>query len=171
MMKLVLWAFIFAVSLFVLIKASGYFTGAAEKIGPSFRMSSFITGVVIVGVGTSLPELISSIIAVTKGASEIVIGNVLGSNITNIFLVMGIVAVLKKSYSFNYDIVKADLPILLGSSFLISLMMWDMTFSRTDALLCLACLGIYFIHSCKSPQDNNGKQEQKDEKKTVSIRT
>lgn len=122
MMKLVLWALIFAVSLFVLIKVSGYFTHAAEKIGLYFRMPSFITGVVIVGIGTSLPELISSIIAVLKGASEIVIGNVLGSNNTNIFLVMGIVAGLKKSYSFTYDIVKVDLLILLGSSFLISLM-------------------------------------------------
>ncbi|RKX86906.1 MAG: sodium:calcium antiporter, partial [Spirochaetes bacterium] len=93
-MSVYLWVLIFVMSLAVLIKSSDIFVGAAEKIGLNFGLSAFLTGVLIVGVGTSLPELVSSIIATTKGATEIVIGNVLGSNITNIFLVLGIAGLI-----------------------------------------------------------------------------
>ena len=88
MQLLVFWILIFIISLYVLIKASDYFTESAENIGICLGISPFIVGVTIVAIGTSLPELVSSIIAVVQNSSEIVIGNVLGSNIANIFLLL-----------------------------------------------------------------------------------
>jgi len=98
-----IWICVFIVSLFALLKSSDYFTNAAEKIGLTLGLPSFIIGVTIVAVGTSLPELISSIFAVASGNSEIVIGNVLGSNIANIFLVLGVVAVFAKKIETDYE--------------------------------------------------------------------
>ena len=85
MLEILIWIAVFVASLFVLIKSSGYFTHSAEKIGLFFGLPVFIVGVTIVAIGTSLPELISSIFAVLRNSSEIVVGNVVGSNITNIF--------------------------------------------------------------------------------------
>jgi len=83
MLSVLLWAMVFLASLAVLVKASVYFTDSAERIGIAFGISPFIIGVTIVSVGTSTPELVSSILAVMKGSSEIVVGNVMGSNVTN----------------------------------------------------------------------------------------
>ncbi|MFA5580282.1 MAG: sodium:calcium antiporter, partial [Methanothrix sp.] len=75
MLPVLFWALVFVASLAVLVKASDYFTDSAERIGISFGISPFIIGVTIVAVGTSTPELVSSVLAVVKGSSEIVAGN------------------------------------------------------------------------------------------------
>ena len=82
---------LFVVSLAVLLKAADYFIDSAEEIGLSLGISPFIIGVTIVAFGTSLPELATSIASVFEGASEIVVGNVIGSNITNIALVLSLI--------------------------------------------------------------------------------
>ena len=105
-MNIFIWILVFLVSLFVLIKASDYFIDSAEKVGLKIGLSPFLIGVLIIGFGTSLPELISSILGVVSGAPEIVIGNVLGSNITNIFLIVGIAAVISNQFEIKYDLLK-----------------------------------------------------------------
>ena len=145
---LILWLLILIVSLFVLIKASDYFTDSAERIGIFFGMPAFIVGVTIVAVGTSLPELISSIIAVLRNSSEMVVGNVLGSNIANIFFVLGIAAVVaRKKIKIGYELIHVDLPILVGSAFLLAATIWDGKFTLFEALLCLAALVVYFAYA------------------------
>jgi cation:H+ antiporter len=144
------WSIIFIVSLFILIKASDYFTDAAEKIGLYFGLPSFIIGVTIVAFGTSLPEIASSIIAVLKGSSEIVVGNVVGSNITNIFLVLGVSAIMAKKLTVNYELIHVDLPLLISSAFLIAVLAWDGNFTPLEALLCLVGLFVYLYYAITS---------------------
>ncbi len=160
-MQIVFWIAVFGVSLLVLVKAAGFFTTAAEKIGLSLGISPFIVGVVIVGFGTSLPELVSSVLAVSANSSEMVIGNVLGSNITNIFLVLGIAAVFRREVRVKYDVLKVDLPILLGSSFLIAFTVWDRRFTLGEAGLCLVCLAFYIFSAISSsrPEKSPRKRE------------
>ena len=67
---------------------------AATSIATSFGMSANLVGLTIVAVGTSLPEFVTSIVAIKKGETEIAIGNVIGSNIFNILLVLGLAAVI-----------------------------------------------------------------------------
>ncbi|ERP31326.1 sodium:calcium antiporter [Chitinivibrio alkaliphilus] len=88
-MTLFIWAVILIASLAVLIKASDLFLDGAERTGHYFHLPLFTTGLIIVAVGTSLPELASSILAVLHDAGEIVAGNVVGSNIANMLLVLG----------------------------------------------------------------------------------
>jgi cation:H+ antiporter len=147
MLPLVVWITVFVVSLFVLIKASDYFTDSAEKLGLYFGLPDFIVGVTIVAIGTSLPELVSSIFAVLKGSSEIVVGNVVGSNIANIFLILGIAAVMGRKIKVAYELIHVDLPLLIGSAFLLAVTIWDGVFTLPEALLCLSGLVLYFLYT------------------------
>ena len=141
------WILIFIVSLAFLLFASERFVNAAEKIGLAYGIPSFILGVTLVAAGTSIPELVSSSIAVFEGYSEIVIGNVVGSNISNIFLVLGIVAVYSKTIKLDYEIIDVDLPLLIGSAFLLAFFVFDLNFSVFEAVLSLLALVIYIVYA------------------------
>ncbi|MCA9360068.1 sodium:calcium antiporter, partial [Candidatus Kaiserbacteria bacterium] len=92
--QLAQWSGILIVALFVLVRGADLFIEGAKRIGSAFGMSPFAIGVLIVGIGTSLPELASSLAAVVAGTTEIVIANAVGSNITNILLIVGVLAAL-----------------------------------------------------------------------------
>jgi len=152
--SLILWIGILVASLAVLAKSSDYFTDSAEVIGKYFKLPAFIIGVTIVAIGTSLPELVSSLFAVFNGASEIVVGNVIGSNITNIFLVLGITAIFSKKIKILHELSRVDLPLLVGSAFLFAFAIWDGVFSIFEAILFMAGLIFYLIYTM-STQDKN----------------
>jgi len=147
---IVLWIAVFAAALALLIFASDWFIDAAEKIGLYFKIPSFVIGVIIVGIGTSLPELASSIASVLKENSEIVVGNAIGSNITNIFLVLGIGAFVGKRFEIKFDILRSDIPFLIASAMLISLMVMDKNFTIPEAVICIALLILYVYTSFKN---------------------
>ncbi len=155
MLELIPHLALFIVSLTVLIKASDYFTVSAEKIGLYFGIPAFIVGVTIVALGTSLPELVSSIIAVQAGASEIVPGNVIGSNIANILLIIGVVAILAKRLDISYELIHVDLPLLIGSAFLLAATIWDGVFTWQEGILCMAGIFLYLMYTVKSTSDEN----------------
>ncbi len=146
---ILLWFVVLAVSLFILIKSADYFTDYAEKIGLYFGLSPFIIGVTIVSIGTSLPELISSLIAILTGNSTIVIGDVIGSNVTNIFLVLGVAVVLTKNFIIDREISDIDLPLLISSSLLLSIFMWDKKIDFVESLILVAGLIVYLIYAVK----------------------
>ena len=156
MPELYLQLIIFVISLFVLIKASDYFTDSAEKIGIYFGMPAFLVGVTIVAVGTSLPELISSVIAVMQGASEIVTGNVVGSNIANIFLVLAISAIIGKKLKITHELIHVDLPLLVGSALFLAVTVWDGVFTLGEGLLSLFGIFLYFHYTVRSTIEGKG---------------
>lgn len=161
-MPIFLWIVVFVFSLALLIKSSDFFVGAAESIGLKAGLSPFITGVLIVGIGTSLPELGSSIAAITGGATEIVVGNVLGSNITNIFLVLGIAAVIGKEFTIKHDLHKIDIPFLLAITLLLGLMILDGSFSRVEGIFTILAFLLYIFYILKKGSEknrNNNKQK------------
>ncbi len=138
---------ILALSLFVLVKGSDWFVDSAEKIGLSLGISPFIIGVTIVAFGTSLPELASGIAAVLRDDSSIVVGVVVGSNITNILLVLGLVAVLGKVIKMDYDIMDIDMPLLVGSALLLWFCLLDLHLSLFEAILFVVGLCIFLFNS------------------------
>lgn len=153
MLMLWVWIPILVVSILVLVKASDFFTDSAEKIGVLLGIPQFIVGVTFVAIGTSLPELISSLIAVFKGASEIVVANVVGSNITNVFLVLGFSAVISRKIKIEHDILKIDLPLMLGSALLLAIQIYDGNFTKFEAVLSILCMGIYFAYTLYHKHD------------------
>jgi len=172
MLDILLWGLVFIVALFVLIKSADYFTDSAEKIGIALKISPFIVGVTIVALGTSLPELISSIFAVINGASEIVIGNVVGSNIANICLVLGVAAILSKKMHVDRGLINIDLPILFGSAVYLIITAWDGIFSLGEGILGLLFLTIYLISTVKEQEaDTKTKKEVRQKQKQKKLKT
>ncbi|MCL2930959.1 MAG: calcium/sodium antiporter [Trichodesmium sp. MAG_R03] len=159
MQNLIIWLIIFIVSLFALIKASDFFTDAAEQIGISLRISPFLVGVTIVSLGTSLPELVSSIIAVYQNSSEIVFGSVIGSNIANIFLIIGAASLISNTLRIEYELINVDLPLFVSSAFLLSLTVLDRNFSINEAIICILGYIVYLLYTITS-----GQEEQQSEK-------
>ena len=143
------WVFMFIASLFVLVQSSKHLTNSAENIGVYFKLPEFVTGVAILAVGSSIPELATSIASVFSKSSEIVVGNVLGSNITNIFLVLGVTAIIGKRISLKYNLMIVDVPFLIGSAFLLLLALQDLYFSKIEAVLFLAGIMIYMAYLAK----------------------
>lgn len=155
MLLAVFWVCVFIISIVFLVKSSGYFTEAAEKVGVYFGLSPFIIGVTIVAVGTSLPELISSLVAVFAGSSEIVVGNVIGSNIANIFLVLGITAIVGRRMSVAYELISVDLPLLIGSALLLGFLLLDGSFGPIDGIISLALLLVYLLFTARSERHSD----------------
>ena len=119
------FAGLFILSLGVLLKASDWFIDSAEEIGLSLGISPYIIGVTIIAFGTSLPELATSVASVFADDSEIVIGNVVGSNITNIALVLGLVAIYVKNIKLEGNIWSLDMVIAVGTDGIWSLIIGE----------------------------------------------
>lgn len=158
-MDLLLWSGVFIVSLAFLVKASDWFVNGAETIGIALGIPSFIVGVTIVAVGTSLPELASSISAVFAGSTDIVAGNAIGSNITNIVLVMGLVAMLsKEKIEIKRDIMDVDIPMLVASALILWFLIADLNFTMLDAAVLIAGMFIFLAYTfTKSGDDDDEK--------------
>ena len=141
------WLAVLAAALLVLVKAADLFTDGAEAIGLALGLPPYVVGVTIVAVGTSLPELVSSVIAVVRQNPEIVLGNVVGSNIANILLVLGIAAILGRRMKATWEILHVDLPLLVSSAFLLAIVAWDGHVTLPEALACLAGAVIYVSYA------------------------
>lgn len=144
-----MWAFITAwtgallVALFALVRGADTFVVGAKQMGASLGMSKFAIGVLIVGFGTSLPELASSIAAALDGATEIVVANAVGSNITNILLVVGILAAVGGRIVIKRDLIKTELPIFFIATAHFLAVVWDGTVDRLEAVLLLGTFAAY----------------------------
>ena len=149
MTNLLLQIGIFIIGVSALVWASDKFIDSAESIGKFIKLPPFIIGVILVGIGTSLPELVTSLIAVTNGMSEMVVGNVLGSNITNMFLVFGTAALFAKSFEIKHDIMRTDLPFLLLATGYVSIAISDLSFSFGEGIICIVMLLLYLYRSLK----------------------
>lgn len=148
---------IFAVSLSVLLISANFFTNAAEKIGLKLGMSSFLVGVIIVGLGTSLPELVSAIIAVLENKSEIVTGAVIGSNVSNIFLIFGVITLYAKNFIYlKEEFIRIDLHFMLGSALIFVVLLFDGGIDLIDSIILLLAFGIYnfYLFSTEVPSSS-----------------
>ena len=167
-MEILLYSLIFLAALSALIKGADWFIEAAEKIGLGLGISPYVIGVTIVAIGTSLPEMASSIAAIYQEESEIVFGNVVGSNITNILMILGFVAVFGKSIRIDAEVVNVDLPILLLTAFLFFFMSWDGEFTLWEALLLVVGLIIFVVNSFQSGAEERTPKELRQK---ISLRT
>lgn len=152
---------IFLVSLTVLLLASDRFVDSSEKVGLALGIPSFVVGVTIVAFGTSLPELATSIVSVYSGTSEVVIGNAVGSNITNILLVLGAAAIFGKGIKIEHDVMKSDMPMLFGSAFLLYFALQDYVLSMAECIIFLIALAVFLNSSLKSTDDTEDIQKTK----------
>ncbi len=147
MLELAIWMIVLSAALFALVRGADMFVVGAKQMGASLGMSTFAIGVLIVGFGTSLPELASSIAAALNGATEIVIANAVGSNITNILLVVGILATLGGRIIIKRDLIKTELPIFFIATVHFLAVVYDGMVDRVEAALLLGtfCAYVYYL--------------------------
>lgn len=156
-MTLALWTGIFLVSLAVMMKGSGWFLDAAEKIGLRLGLSSFVVGVLIVGFGTSLPELISSFAAVVGGVPEVVVANVVGSNIANILFIVGASTLLVKKLSVSKNLIDSELPMLAVSTVIFLVTVYDGSVSFGESIFLVIAYIIYLFYTIYSGEGDESK--------------
>ncbi len=146
-MEILFWVVVFIVSLFFLVKGADWLLESAEEIGLHLGFSPFVIGVLLTGIGTSLPELASGVAAVIKGAPDIVAANAVGSNIANILLVIGASAVVGRHLMITKNLIDLDLPLLAVSTTLFLGVVYDGKIEPLEGTFLVVAYFIYLIYS------------------------
>lgn len=128
------------VGLILLVWAADRFILGAAGLARAAGISPLIVGMVIVGFGTSAPELAVSTLAALQGSSGIAIGNVVGSNIANVALILGVCALIK-ALNVKSGILRRELPMALAASVLLFVLLLDGSLDRLDGVV----LGVGFV--------------------------
>lgn len=131
----------------LLIKGADVLVEGAESIAKRLHIPEIIIGLTIVSIGTSMPELFVSIQSATKGLSDIAIGNVIGSNICNLLLILGLAAIIKP-IKFQKNTKKIEIPLLLIITImLLVLSNINLEISRIDSGILLLGLIIFISYT------------------------
>lgn len=115
---MILTIILFVIGFILLIKGADWLVDGASSVAKKYNISDLVIGLTIVSFGTSAPELVVNILASFSGSSDIAIGNVLGSNIANIFLILGICALIS-SLPLKKSTVFSEIPFTLIAAFLV----------------------------------------------------
>ena len=156
-MNILLQLLLFIIGLFVLIKSADLLIEHSVLTAGALKISSLLIGITVVAFGTSAPELFVSTVAALQQKPDISVGNIIGSCIANITLVIGATALLKP-IDISPSIAKVKTPWFLAVLFIISILMFDLQLSRSDGLILLTCFVIFILASVikdtRTEQDN-----------------
>lgn len=142
---------ILIVSLSIMLVSADRFVDSASKIAQAFKVSPLIIGMLIIGLGTSSPELMVSTISAINGAPELALGNAIGSNIANIGLILGITALITP-VAVASKITKIELPFVLIITLILGFMLFDGYLSTYESILLLVIFIIFIALACISSQ-------------------
>ena len=134
-----------AVGFILLIKGSDWFVDGASAIAEKLKIPQLIIGLTIVAMGTSAPEAAISISAALKGSADITIGNIVGSNILNILIILGLSAVIAP-LTVDRSTICRELPFLIGISFLLLVQGWDGSVNLFDGLVLIVLFTVYLAY-------------------------
>lgn len=163
---------ILVVSLIGIVYGADFLVAGAVSIARKYKVSDFVIGAAIVGVGTSMPELVVSFIGALQGNADVAIGNVVGSNIFNVLGILGLTAVLSP-IAVNKENIKFELPVCIGVSCLLALLVFNFfsggvhAIGRVDGLILLLCFGLFMWYSFYRDRRNKSRisVEQKEDVK------
>ena len=146
-MEVVISAILTVSGLVMLCFGGNWLVSGGVAIAKKFRISNLVIGMTIVAYGTSTPELAASVAAAGEH-SAIILGNIIGSNIANVGMVIGVAAILAP-LAVRKSVLKKEIPIMLGVSFLLVLLSIDGELSTYDGALLLAGLGVFAYYTFK----------------------
>lgn len=153
-----------AVGLVLVLYGAKWLVNGASSVAKRLNIPDIVIGLTVVAFGTSSPELVANIFASLDGKPDIAIGNVLGSNISNIFLILGITAIIYP-LKVHHDTTWKEIPLSLLAALIVFIMandVWldgsgDDMISRSDGLVLLGFLGVFLVYtfeiSKKVPDD------------------
>jgi cation:H+ antiporter len=134
----------FIAGLILLLVGAESLVRGASKLAISFGISPLLVGLTVVSFGTSAPELAVSVGGVLSGNSDVALGNVVGSNVLNVLLILGLSALITPLV-VHRQLVRQEVPIMIGVSFLVMWMAFDGFISRGNGLLLVALLILYLV--------------------------
>ncbi len=139
---------LFIAGTFVLVKSSDLFVVSASRLAKILGVSELVIGLTVVAMGTSLPEFASSIVASYYGNSGIAVGNIIGSNIANLALILGLAATFRV-LKIEKRLFEREGYIMVGLTLLFYIMALDLLISFSDALLLIFLLFAYILYMFK----------------------
>lgn len=138
-----------ALGLVFLVWSADIFVDSAAKVAKHFGMSPLLIGMIVIGFGTSAPEMVVSAMAALNGNPAIALGNAYGSNITNIALILGITAIFRPIIVHS-QILKKELPILVLVTLISIGLLYDLELSRLDAIVLLLTFSVIMFWAINS---------------------
>ena len=176
---MILQIILLIVGFVILIKGADYFVDGASGIAANFKVSKMLIGLTIVAFGTSAPEFAVSVKSLIAGNVDIVLGNVIGSNILNILLILGVCALIHP-LKVKDDTVKKELPITLMITAAFAALMADSifdksitnSFPRGDGLILILFFSVfmyYVIGMSKNKVDNDSDEKYPTMKKSILL--
>jgi cation:H+ antiporter len=123
-----------AAGLILLVVGADWLVKGASQLAAAFGISPLIIGLTVVAYGTSAPEMAVSVSSAFKGQADLALGNVVGSNIFNVLFILGIAAVVTPLI-VNKQLVRLDVPVMIGASFLLLALGFDGSISRFDGII------------------------------------
>ena len=152
-MEIALQILLLVIGFVLLIKGADWLIDGASSVASNFKVSKLLIGLTIIAFGTGAPELAVSFSSLVTGETDILIGNVIGSNIVNVLLLIGVAAVIHP-IRVKKGTVSKELPLLLLISTALIVLLLDVdlagaiinTFSRADAIICLLFFSIFLYY-------------------------
>ena len=141
-MKLILEMLLLAFGFVLLVKGAVWFVDGASGSAVKLRIPQLVIGLTIVAMGTSAPEAAVSISAALKGSADITIGNIVGSNILNILIILGLASAIVP-IAVAKSTIRVDIPFLLLITGVLLALGWDATITLFDGLIMLVLFAAY----------------------------
>jgi cation:H+ antiporter len=140
---------LFLLGLIVLVAGAEALTRGAVRVARALGISPFVIGFTLIGFGTSAPELVVCVAAALKGSPEIALGNVVGSNIANVGLVLGLAALIRP-LTAHMRLLWVELPLVIGASLALWFLCRDNVLSRADGGVLLAGFAVLSVYMYRS---------------------
>ena len=150
----------FIVSLVGLCYGANLLVRGSGQIARAAGVSGLVVGLPVVSLATSAPELFISVIAALNGNADLAIGNVVGSNIANIGLVMALTAVVGRGLVFNKNVANRDCIVMVGATLLVFPLMWDLRLVRWEGGLLAILLFGYLLAVVRSANEDRRARNQ-----------
>ena len=158
-MNIILQLVLLTAGFVMLVKGSDWFVDGAASIAAKFRIPQIIIGLTIVAMGTSAPEAAVSITAASAGSADITVGNIVGSNILNVLVILGLSAAII-AVPIGKSTQKVDAPFMIAISGIFLLLGWDGTITRLDGVILLVLFVSYIGYMIWSALHSNEEPEQ-----------
>lgn len=161
-MEILIQIIILLAGLLLILFGANYLVDGSSSIAKKFGISEFVIGLTIVGIGTSTPEMVVSFLSSFQGKADMAIGNIVGSNIFNTMLILGVTALISPLVITRSNL-KKDIPLNIGVTLLLILLGMNYTLfgvgsdqlSRIDGLILLAIFAWYLWSSFKSDPETD----------------
>lgn len=148
---------VLVVGIVVVLEGAEWLTGGAVAVAGRMGVPQIVIGLTVVAMGTSMPEFCVSLVSALKGTPDLAVGNVVGSNIFNALLIVGVAAMVAP-ITILRSTVRKDIPFALGASAVLYAMCFDGTISRLDAAVLFVLFLIFMVVTVRGAKGGSGSE-------------